>query len=416
MLGRLTIAVRRWQARRRASRRRGERGIALIMVLLMIALVGSVVAEFQFTSRIDLQLALNARDEVQAEYNALSALRMRAMILKQSQKLKALGSTLGPLLGMEGPLPITQILEMIPIECGLMSAVMRKAADPFLDDEELAAETEAEGDYTGGLFTGECIATANSEHSKIGISAALGSHGKRAEVMTMLAGILMDPRLERHFEEDDRNGDHAESPEELIGAIVDWMDINRSQEINPVADEGRYYDFMDDAYEIKNAPFDSIAELQLVHGIDDELYELLRDNVSIYNDSTQMELATTPTDRIIFFGIPACLREGVSSDVFFGEFAPGQIPLIMLYLKIEEVRMLGPLGMTMLSPQVLAAWITEVGLAPWVDPTKVAQVFTNQPKTTWYTIEAQGRAGNASRRIRAVFQAQEGQFYYMRIE
>ena len=60
-----------------------QRGVALLMVLLLLALLGSVVADFQYNSRIDLPLALTARDEVQAEYNALAALKVRAMLLKK---------------------------------------------------------------------------------------------------------------------------------------------------------------------------------------------------------------------------------------------------------------------------------------------------------------------------------------------
>lgn len=65
-----------------------ERGVAMLMVMGFLTLLGSVVADFQFTSHVDLQLAFNARDELQAEYNALSALRMRALILRQSRKLQ----------------------------------------------------------------------------------------------------------------------------------------------------------------------------------------------------------------------------------------------------------------------------------------------------------------------------------------
>ena len=43
----------------------------------LIALLGSIVADFQFNSRVDLQLAINARDELQAEYNAMTAMRLR---------------------------------------------------------------------------------------------------------------------------------------------------------------------------------------------------------------------------------------------------------------------------------------------------------------------------------------------------
>ena len=65
---------------------RDQRGIALIMVLSLVALVATVISDFQYNSRVSYQLAINARDELQAEYNALSAMRMRALLLKQSGK------------------------------------------------------------------------------------------------------------------------------------------------------------------------------------------------------------------------------------------------------------------------------------------------------------------------------------------
>src|SRR5690606_34383749 len=103
-----------------------ERGVALLMVLVLITLLASVVFDFQFNSRVDLQLAVNARDEIQAEYNARSALMMRAMLLKNNNEIKALTSAMGI---DSNALTITQLLEMVPVECGLMSALIRKARD-----------------------------------------------------------------------------------------------------------------------------------------------------------------------------------------------------------------------------------------------------------------------------------------------
>ena len=57
---------------KRASRK--ERGIAILVVLITIALLTAIVVEFQYSATVDLQLAYNARDELQAEYNALTAM------------------------------------------------------------------------------------------------------------------------------------------------------------------------------------------------------------------------------------------------------------------------------------------------------------------------------------------------------
>src|SRR5688572_865028 len=111
------------------KQRTQQRGVALLMVLILIAMLGAVVADFQFNSRVDLQLAINARDELQAEYNALTALRMRAMLLKHSRMLqRVIDSLLGALGGAEGgiKIPIGQILESVPVECSLLSAIAKK--------------------------------------------------------------------------------------------------------------------------------------------------------------------------------------------------------------------------------------------------------------------------------------------------
>ena len=67
---------------------------------------------------------------------------------------------------------------------------------------------------------------------------------------------------------------------------------------------------------IKNAPFDSLQELQLVHGMDDELYSLLKGHLSIYTQGTQIELSTAPLERIVFLGLPALLREGMTPEQY----------------------------------------------------------------------------------------------------
>ena len=45
-------------------RNKSQRGFALIMALVLIALVSAIVAEFQYSSRVGLQLAVQARDSL----------------------------------------------------------------------------------------------------------------------------------------------------------------------------------------------------------------------------------------------------------------------------------------------------------------------------------------------------------------
>ncbi len=385
---RLIARLKGREATKKSSRR--QRGVALLLVLVMVALVTSVTEDFQFNSRVDMQLALNARDELQAEYNALSALRLRALLLKHGRTLTTAMQTLAPTLGVDPSMmpPMGQLLEMVPIECGLMSAITKTGDD---------ADKEGGSDF----FPGECEATAKSEHSKISLSVLRSiSGGEAKRVSDLLMAFLSDPKLERHFQEDDANGSHAESPEELVGAIIDWIDPDKNQTGSSVGDEDRFYAYLKDPYRAKNAPFDSVAELQLVHGVDDELYDILKDQVTIYNNSAQVELSTAD-DYTIAIGLCGAVQPGSSCDFLL---------MPALWTALANLRSTGmPLNLQTLSQLIQTANLP-------IDTGRLSQVFTDRNSSTWYTIEASGQVGKAQRHVRTVFQTREGQFYYFRIE
>lgn len=388
---------------------RGQRGVALLLVLGLLALLGTVVADFQFSAHIDLQLAYNARDELQAEANALSALRMRALILKQSRKLQTVMQAASASLGMGSAPPLAQLLEMLPVECGLMSAIVKQQGAP-LSESTHSRRNDASGDAAAqseDFFPGECLATSQSEHGKIAINLLRTNIQNRAQlVATLLLGLLSDARLRHFFDDDDRNAQHAESPLVLVQAITDWIDSDHTEAGN-LGDEDRRYQYLKEPYRAKNAPFDSTAELQLVYGVNDALYKLLKNNVTIYNDEAAMELSTAPVERILYWGLPACLKDGVVPDAL-QPFLPAVAQQITL------VRQLG--AMVPFTVQVLAGLLDKAGLKDLIDQRKLTTVFSDNSSTTWYTLESEGRMGNVTRRIRAVFQASEGQFYYARVE
>ena len=397
-----------------SPRRKGaERGVALLVVLLTLALITSVISEFQYSSSVDLKLAYNARDELQAEYNALTALRLRAMLLKESRSLERALQEGAGLLGVEcgaGDIPIGQMLELIPIDCGLLSGVIREAEPDLVEsldveDIEEALELGEPGEVPS-LFEGDCESTSVSEHSKIALNVLASASGGENTV-NMLTRLLSDPRFEDHFELEDRNGSRAETPQELVGAIADWVDRDRNERLNEVSDEDRHYQLLRDPYQAKNAPFDSLAELQLVHGVDDELYGMLRDQVTIYTGSEQIDL-TTASETQLLFGLLGAMRPEVTIE-------QANQGIVQLYYSLAEMRA-AMVGMSSINLQVLTSLIEGAGLGALIDTSKLSEIFTDQPQTTWYTINATGRAGNVQRSMTAVFQSQEGKFYYYRVE
>lgn len=374
-----------------------------MMVLITVALLAAVVADFQYSATVDLTLAYNARDELQAEYNAMAALRLRALVLRQGRALEAgMSSMLQALTGdANTKLPLGQVLEQVPITCSLLSTILKKS------DE--AEDARLDGKAKDDFFPGECSATSKSEHSKVSLNMLANvTNNTSTQVQTMLLSFLSDPRLEKYFQSDDKSGGHADNPQQLVAAIADWVDRDRN-ETGTSGDEDRRYSYLKDKYRAKNAPFDSVAELQLVHGISDALYAVLRDHVTIYTDGTAIELSTATPERILF-GLLAARRAAVPPE----QLVTG---LGNLMRSIADMRAASPVpGMATLNVQTLITLITAAGLDSLIDAARIREVFTDRPGTTWYSLTAEGKVGNVTRTIRAVLQSTEGQFYYFRME
>jgi len=58
-----------------------NRGVALILVLVTIAILTSIGVDFSYSSRVSLKLAENLRDETRAEYLARSAINLGRLLL-----------------------------------------------------------------------------------------------------------------------------------------------------------------------------------------------------------------------------------------------------------------------------------------------------------------------------------------------
>jgi len=73
--------------RRRTRAKVSERGIALMLVVISIAILTVVATEFAYNSRVDLQLASNQRDEVRAYYLARSGIGLSRLLLKFQKQI-----------------------------------------------------------------------------------------------------------------------------------------------------------------------------------------------------------------------------------------------------------------------------------------------------------------------------------------
>src|SRR5512139_590481 len=65
--------------------RRHERGMALLLVLLVVALLTTLLVEFAFSTLVDLRLTETFRDSTQAYYLAKGGVAAGSMLLKEDR-------------------------------------------------------------------------------------------------------------------------------------------------------------------------------------------------------------------------------------------------------------------------------------------------------------------------------------------
>ncbi|RMG19151.1 MAG: general secretion pathway protein GspK [Deltaproteobacteria bacterium] len=413
------------QIDRRTARGGGigdQRGVALIMVVSVVAILTAVTVQFTYQERVNLHLAANARDELRAYYLARSSVNLSRLLLSFQKRidstpipgLQQLTSLLGggapPAAGAGAPaggastgaLGI-RLWELIPIDCGLVQMfVQMNAAAPEGPNEESPEEAQL-ADF--GTFEGACHAEITDEDSKINLNHLDGLERSVKNVLIQLIGLMQDPRYDFLFEKEDRWGIRMTRPE-LIVAIRDYIDENQVQEtliLGPdgpellpgAGDEGYYYTRFEPQYSPKNAPFDSLDELYMVAGIGDDFMAAFGDRLTVYTGKNA-KLNVTPQNMV-----DLCLRIVIASENPAQGVQYCQDPVLMnnLWEQIQLQRAMLPwIGMT---PESFRALLEANGIPVnrfiWSGP---GAIFGNSSNT--FRIEASGRAGDVEKTIVAV--------------
>jgi general secretion pathway protein K len=300
--------------------RRQERGVALILVVVAIAVLTAVATEFAYNSRVDLQLATNQRDEVRAYYLARSGIAISRLLLtfqKQVDKIKIpnFSSLLAPpgrapapsSLSAQQPSLNLQLWKMARIDCQMLQMMVKQG--PFgIEPKPLTASAPGgtssraspssagpQAQRSFGGFRGCFLATIGDEEEKLNLNKidAGTNYGGGALVARMLE-MFTDKRFEFVFDREDANKVKV-GPQDTLMALHDWMDADETQSaLNTTgvgdpftkgfSDENSLYDRYTPRYKVKNAPFDSLDELYMVHGVSDRFMAAFGSRLTVYPD------------------------------------------------------------------------------------------------------------------------------------
>ena len=275
----------------RRMRRNGDRrGIALIMVLLAITLVTSVVVQFSYDAHVDYSLAANEADEVRAYYLARSGINLYKLILTADQKIASNQQIKQAMqsVGMGG----FELWRLVPM---IDTAMLRSVSDPEVPDDVKEQLSERFGGIAfdalgkeGGFldFQGDIHATIEDEERKINLNNIADQRTDSpldSPIGRALYGMSADQRWDPIFDGYNALGERKLTREEVIGNIIDWVDPNQ-EAVGSGGAEDNLYTGYEERYTAKNAKFDTLAEVAMVRGIDDDFLGAFGKRLTVYSN------------------------------------------------------------------------------------------------------------------------------------
>lgn len=415
--------------RRQRSR---QRGVAMLIVVISITLLTIAGADFAFNTRVDLQLAANHRDDTRAYFLARSGIGLSRLVLRFQRQLDTtpipgLGGALQGLMppgqagAAQAATPSLQVWRLVRVDCHMLRGMVadsesgRDSPQPALSESEFDREftevAQRQALRSFGGFDGCFQSKISDEEERINITRLNGLSQQAAPTLATLMQLLSDRRFEFLFAREDANRVKV-TPQDVVIGLKDWMDedetqsaLNLNDPVNPFvngfSDENYNYDRYEPSYETKNARFDSLDELYLVHGINDAFMAAFRDRLTVYPDPNQ-GLNVNSRDPVLTYAAILSIVDPNRPDPRL------QDPIFVdqLIQQIEAARMFAYLGMTV---RDFANVLVAAGVA--VDPRVINNPAANNrvsDKSSTYRIESYGEVGNVMKKITAVVRLDDG--------
>lgn len=232
--------------------RKNEKGVVLILVLIIVAILTILVADFTFSTHVDLEISKNTLNDIKAQYIAKSGISVISSTMKTND-LEELGD--------------------------LATLVV---------DLEVEGGEEALWSFTVPSFpVGDGVVSlrVEDERSKINMNALVTPSSNKIDFQVLTALTQLFRFLEV---------DQAKSSL-FLSSLVNWLDkdLEGSQnDQDPAGANSSFYKSLENPYEIKDGRLDSIEEIRMIEGMDDEFYDKIKDYVTVYPHNKFVNFST----------------------------------------------------------------------------------------------------------------------------
>jgi type II secretory pathway component PulK len=257
----------------------GGRGIAVLLVLACLAILAPFTATFNYQARVDWQSAVNVRDEIAARNIQRGAMQL-SLLLFEIQRLVFNQKQFRDFMGT---MDITQVAPYLMSVFGTTDGAQGLGDLVGIDTTALSGLA-----VQGGSF--EYRVTAESGKINVNCAAKQAKAGERdnpaGRVVETLEALMSPTLYDPLFEEEKADGQYY-TRADILRALTDYVDDDRNRfdiiklRAGSAAENDRYGELFD-PYIPRNARIDSIEELHLVAGIDDDWMAAFAQELTVY--------------------------------------------------------------------------------------------------------------------------------------
>ncbi|MDB4959263.1 MAG: hypothetical protein JWO36_6832 [Myxococcales bacterium] len=379
---------------RALARRRSQRGVALVTVLIAIAITLVISNEFGTATSTDLVAAANYRDQMRAHFLARSAVNFGELVIRIQQRLDNIKM-------LAGQVQITDYADQLVLPfCGGAEEVQAAVGFSPGAIKGLGADIGTCG-FNGPLAT---------EDDKINLNCA-NVQASWATLKSALDALVYFPAYDNVFDDNDAEGWHRDRAMQ-VAAIMDYIDSDTMHIKDRGTSEDYNYESLKDRYYAKNNYLDTPGELRLARGVDDRFWTLFGSAFTVYGScKTNLSVITNtqliaailylsaknPTDPVLLDPRRLFLLASyVAKARQFGEiFLKNDDFIAFVKDPAASVGSLATQGGMAGSAATAALGAGLPGLQPGeklgleLDPAKLAQIASTGPRRT-YHVEAYG--------------------------